>query len=268
MSRSGYFKKQSAPFLLLLLFGVGLLFLAGCSTKTATGQQEQPPTLFAYAGANLKDPVTELAESYTQKTGVKIELSFNSSGAHLSQIDLMKKGDIYMPGGMHFVEQAQEKGHVDRVMGPIANHTPVIITPKGNPAGVRSLEDLANEGVELLIPDTDASALGKAIHEVFQNAGLTAAIEKNILSSLETPPKVLIAIAMGQGNAGIVEYSNAFKEKEKIEVIAIDPKINVVEQIPIASLVYATDKELVMDFMHYIVENGPATFRKYGFKTD
>ncbi len=248
-----------------MLLCFSLLFLTGCSTRAA---KEQPKMLFAYVGANLKEPVTDLAEIYAQKTGIKVELTFNSAGALLNQVETMKKGDIYMPGGMPFVEQAMQKGHIDQVVGPIANHTPVIITPKGNPGQVYSIEDLANEGVKLVIPDKDATALGRAIYKVFNNTSLMPEIEKNILANLETPAKVLVAITMGQGNVGIVDHSNAFKEREKIEVIEIDPKDNEVEQIPIASLVYATDKELALDFMNYVQENGPVIFKKHGFKTD
>lgn len=250
-----------------ILLCVSLLVLTGCGDRAAP-QQDQPKTLFAYVGANLKDPVTDLAETYAQKTGVKVELTFNNAGALLNQVESMKKGDIYMPGGMLFVEQAMQKGHINQVLGPIAYHTPVIITPKGNPGQVYSIEDLANEGVKLVIPDKDATALGKTIYKVFNNTGLTAEIEQNILAILETPAKVLLAITLGQGNAGIVDHSNAFKEREKIEVIEIDPKDNEVEQIPIASLVYATDKEVVLDFMNYVQEHGPLTFKKHGFKTD
>lgn len=258
--------KASRILTLLVFVFVSLLFLGGCSSKIIQ-EQEEAQTLFAYVGANLKDPVSELAASYEQKTGVKVELTFNNSGALLNQMETTKKGDIYMPGGMPFVEQAKKKGHIDQVIGPIAYHTPVIITPKGNPGQVSTVEDLSKEGVKLVIPDKDATAIGKTAYKIFNKIGKTAEIEKNIIANLETPAKVLVAITMGQGNAGIVEYSNIFKDREKIEVIEIDSKINEVEQIPIASLVYSTNKELAMDFMKYVQENGPTAFEKYGFKT-
>lgn len=250
---------------IILLCTAGLL-VTGCSSQPVQ-KAEEPKVLFAYVGANLKNPVTELAQAYEQKTGVKVELTFNNSGALLNQVETMKKGDIYMPGGMPFVEQAKQKGHIDQVQGPVAYHTPVIITPKGNPGKILSVEDLAQQGVKLVIPDKDATAIGKTAYKIFYKTGKTAEIEKNIIANLETPAKVLAAIMMEQGNAGIVEYSNTQQDREKIEVIEIDPKINEVEQIPIASLVYTTQKDQTLDFLKYVQENGPAAFAKYGFKT-
>lgn len=251
--------------LFVLLLSFSLLIVGGCSSQKAV-EQQQPRTLFAYVGANLKDPVTELATAYEQKTGVKVELTFNNSGTLLNQVETTKKGDIYMPGGMPFVEQARQKGFIDQVMGPIAYHTPIIVTPKDNPAKIGSVEDLAKPGVKLVMPDKNATAIGKSAAKVFDKIGKTAEIDKNVAASLESPAKVLAAIQMGQGNAGIVEYSNTAKDKDKILVIEIDPKVNVIDEIPIASLVYASDKQLAGDFMKYVLENGPAVFEKYGFK--
>lgn len=267
------FKRSQSKVLTCFIFVcLCLLMIAGCASQASQAEQkpEQPAetkTLFAYIGANLKDPVTELAESYKQKTGVEVELTFNNSGALLNQVETMKKGDIYMPGGMPFVEQAKQKGHIDQVAGPVAVHTPVIITPKGNPAGIQTVEDLAKNDVKLVLPDKEATALGKTAFKVFDKANLTDKIEKNVIAYLETPAKVVVAITMGQGSAGIVEYSNTFKDREKIEVVEIDESINMLEEIPVASLVYASDKELAKDFIDYVHENGPAVFAKYGFKT-
>ena len=165
------------------------------------------------------------------------------------------------------MEKAKEKNFVDQVVGPIAYHTPVIITPAGNPAQISVLEDLAKEGVKLVMPDQEATAIGKSATSVFAKIGKTAEIEKNVIASLESPAKVLAAIEMGQGNAGIVEVSNTINN-DKIEVVEIDPQVNVIDQIPVVSLVYTKDKELTSDFLEYVEDNGPAVFKKYGFKIE
>lgn len=240
----------------------------GSQPAPTQGQGEkQAKTLFAYVGANLKDPVSELAASYEQKTGVKVEMTFNNSGSLLTQIETAKKGDIYIPGGVSAVDQVKQKGLVDQVSEPLAYPAPVIITPKGNPAHISSVEDLAKDGVKLVIPDKDATAIGKSAYKVFAKIGKTAEIEKNIVASVESPAKVLATIEMGQGNAGIVEFSNTLKDKDKIDVVEIDPKVNVVDQVTVASLTCAADKETANDFLNYLQENGPAVFAKYGFKT-
>ncbi len=263
-----FFRLKRLTGVIIAVMITSLIGVMGCGDQTAQDKEnrsEQQQVLFAYVGANLKGPVTELAESYEAETGTRVELTFQNSGALLNQLEAMKQGDIYMPGGMTFVEKAQEQNHIETVIGPIAYHTPVIITPKDNPAEITSVEDLANADVKLVIPDKDATAIGKTAYKIFDNTGLTAEIEKNIIVNLETPAKVLAVITMGQGNAGIVEYSNTVNNRDELEIIEIAPEFNEVEEIPIASLVYSNNKDLAADFMEFVLQQGPTVFEAYGY---
>lgn len=255
-----------------MLWGLILFSLCtGCgntssSEKKVVTPETAPKSLFAYVGAGLKEPVTEIAQIYEQKTGVKIELTFNNSGMLLNQLETMKKGDIYMPGGMPYVKKAQQKGHVEEMVGPIAIHTPVIVTPKGNPGHISKVQDLAEPGVKLVMPEKDSTALGKATFRMFDKLGIAQQVEKNVLTNVETAPKVPTTIIMGQGNAGITEYSNYAKHKDKLEIIEIDPAVNEVEEIPCAMITYSDQKDQTRDFLEFIKVEGPAIFKKYGFK--
>jgi len=252
-----------------------LLLIAGCgkSSSQPAGESNTPPAqgkapLFAYVGANLKDPVSELAQVYEQRTGVKVELTFNNAGSLLNQLETTKKGDIYMPGGMPFVETAKQKGCIAEMVGPIAYHTPVIITPKGNPAKISKVQDLARPGLKLVIPDKEATAIGKTVFKTFDKLGITGEIEKNALTYVETPAKVIATLGMGQGDAGIVEYSNTYQNLDKLDVVEIDPSVNIVDQIPCTMLSYSDQQEQAKNFLEFMKEEGPAVFKKYGFKTE
>jgi len=244
-----------------------MVFFAGCGKSSNTAAEKPKEPLFAYVGANLKDPVSELAEAYEQKTGVKVELTFNNSGTLINQLETMQKGDIYMPGAVSFVEKAQQKGYISEMVGPIAYHTPVIITPKSNPAKISKVQDLAQPGVKLVMPDKEATAIGKTVFKTFDKLGIAGQVEHNVLSYVETPAKVVTTILMDQGNAGIVEYSNTYKNLDKLDVVEIDPAVNIVEQIPCATLNFSKQKEQSKDFLEFMKTEGPAVFEKYGFKT-
>ncbi|NLJ73174.1 MAG: molybdate ABC transporter substrate-binding protein [Syntrophomonadaceae bacterium] len=254
--------------ILLLALAVGILWVAGCSSEKSNLNEESATdkVLFAYVGANLKEPFSDLATAYEKKTGVKIEITYNNSGALLNQVEIAQKGDIFMPGGMPFINKAKEKGVIDEVAGPIAYHTPVIVVPQDNPANIKSIYDLANPDVTLLVPDLEATAIGKTIAQVFEKTSETDQIKQNIIAHLESPAKVMAAIKIGQANAGIVEYSNSLKDADTVNRIEIDADINVVDEIPIASLTFATNKEEVRDFIDFVGVKGPTTFEEHGFK--
>jgi molybdate transport system substrate-binding protein len=225
------------------------------------------PTLFAYVGAGIKDPVGELAGRFTQKTGIKVEMTFNNSGALLGQLQLSRRGDLYIPGSMSFVKKARKAGFIAAVAGPMAYHVPIIITSKNNPARITSVKDLAKPGVKLILPDKQATALGQTAFKIFAKLGIVPKVERNILAFVETPAKVIAAIQMGQGNAGIVEYSNA-KTHGQLGFVEIDPAVNLVEELPCASLNCSTQKEATRRFLEFAVTEGPVVFAKHGFKTE
>ncbi|HHU85441.1 MAG: substrate-binding domain-containing protein [Pelotomaculaceae bacterium] len=249
------------------------MILSACANQlpeepnSSATPQEQQKTLFAYVGAGLKEPVTELAAIYEQETGVKVELTFNNTGALLGQLDTVKKGDIYMPGGMSYLDKAKKKGHIDEIVGPVAVHAPVIITPRGNPAGISSLMDLARPGVKVILPEKEATAMGQAAFKMFNRLGIAEQVEKNVLAYVETAPKVSTSIMMGQGDAGIAEYNNAVNCKDKVDMIEIDESINIVDEVPCASLIYSGNKEETKKFLEFMKNEGPAVFAKHGFKT-
>ncbi|MGD8401744.1 MAG: substrate-binding domain-containing protein [Bacillota bacterium] len=224
------------------------------------------PALFAYVGAGIKEPVSELAGRFTKKTGIKVEMTFNNSGALLGQLQLSRRGDLYIPGGMSFVRKARAAGLIAAVAGPMAYHVPIIITPKHNPAKIASIKDLARPGLKLILPDKKGTALGQTAFKIFAKLGIVPKVERNILAFVETPAKVIAAIQMGQGDAGIVEYSNA-KTHGQLGFVAIDPAVNVVEELPCASLSCSAHQKVARRFLKFAAAEGPVVFAKHGFQT-
>jgi molybdate transport system substrate-binding protein len=242
----------------------GLLAVAVWAGTSVCGAAT--PVLFAYVGAGIREPVVALVEGFERKTGMKVEMAFNNSGALLGQLELSRKGDLYIPGSMSFVQKAKASGFIAEVVGPMAYHVPIIITPPHNPAKISEVRDLAKPGVKLVLPDRQATALGQTAFKIFTKLGIAAAAERNVLAYLETPMKVIAALQMGQGDAGIVEYSNARNHKQ-LGFVEIDPAVNIVEELPCASLNCSKDPEATRQFLDYAQTEGPIVFAKYGFKT-
>lgn len=113
----------------LCILTLGILLLGTAFFRV--GAEAAQRVLFAYVGAGLKDPVTEVAALYEKKTGVRTEMSLNNSAALFSQLKNTQRGDIYMPGAMPFLDPPRQEGYILKTSGPIAFHVPVIVTPKG-----------------------------------------------------------------------------------------------------------------------------------------
>jgi molybdate transport system substrate-binding protein len=247
------------------------LVLSGQGRQAAAagtqGNSGQKPTLLAYVGAQLKRPVQRLAEMYQKKTGVQVQLIFNNSGFLLAQLKTSHKGDIYIPGSLPFAQKAQRAGVVTELTKTIAYHVPVIVTPQGNPAGIMGIRDLTKPEVKLLMPDSQATAIGSDALKTFNKLGITAQVQQNTVASLPTPAAALAAMLTGQGNAAVVSYNAIVKDKEKIHLVRIDPKVNVVGTIHCVVLSFSKHPSQAKDFATFLTKSGPQVFADYGFPT-
>jgi len=248
---------------LLVLSGLGLNAYAAGTGENARGHG----TLLAYVGGQLKDPFEQLAAMYQEKTGVEIQVIFNNCGFLLGQVQTTRRGDVFIAGSTIFVKKARQKGAVAEVSPPLAYHVPVIVTPKGNPAGIAGVRDLARPGVRLLMPDPRATAIGMDAVKTFDKLGIAAGVRKNTIACLATPSQALAAMLMGQGNAAVVSYNAILRAEGKIHVVRIDPKVNMVGTVHCVVLSFSKHLNQAKDFSAFLAENGPRVFTAYGFRT-
>jgi molybdate transport system substrate-binding protein len=235
--------------------------IAGCSSQT-----EEAASLLVYSGAGMNKPMDEIGIAFQEKYGVEVRYNYAGSNALLSQMELSEEGDAYMPGATMYIEIAAEKGLVD-YQQLIAYHIPVITVPKGNPAGITCLEDLAKPGVRLVWGDPDVAAIGKTGKKILENNGLYEAAWANVIATLPTMNEVMMQIALGQADAS-VNWWDTVKTVEDIEVIEIPVEQNSISIIPIGATTFSENPELARKFVDFCAsDEGQAIFRNHGFTT-
>ncbi|MEA2035431.1 MAG: substrate-binding domain-containing protein, partial [Euryarchaeota archaeon] len=98
---------------LLTIFMVMLVALTGCMICGCTEQvgentpsvsDDSTDTLLVYCGAGLRDPMDEIAEVFKQKEGISVDYIFGGAAQLLSQMELVKQGDAYMPGAKSYID--------------------------------------------------------------------------------------------------------------------------------------------------------------------
>ena len=222
-------------------------------------------SLMVYCGAGLREPMEEIADLFEEQEGVEIQYTFGGSAQLLAQIELYQTGDIYMPGGRPDIESAIEKGFVNETAN-VVYHVPCIITPKGNPAGVFSLEDLAEPGVRVVLGDPLGPAIGRAAKNILESLGIWEDVEENVVATTGTVNELLIYVTMEQADAAIV-WEDLF-DPETMEKVEIPQEKNEIEVVPIGTLVFSEDEERAEMFMNFVAsEEGKAVFVDHGFTT-
>lgn len=220
-------------------------------------------SLLVYCGAGLSEPMEEIADLFEEEEGVGVDYTFGGSAQLLTQIELYQTGDLYMPGARSYIDSAIEKGFVDETAN-VVYHVPCIITSKGNPAEVESLEDLAEPGVRVALGDPEGPAIGKNSKKMLETLGIWVDVKKNVVVSSATVNELLVYISLGQADASIV-WEDLYNPDE-MDKVEIPKEMNGIKVVPIGTLVFSENKEMAEKFMNFVSsDEGKAVFADCGF---
>ncbi len=151
--------------------------------EEAEPAEEYAESIMVYSGAGMRKPMDEIGLAFEGKYGTKVTYNYAGSNALLSQMELTKEGDAYMPGETMYIDIANEKGLTD-YQQLVCYHIPIITVPKGNPGNITCLEDLAKPGVRLVWGDPDVAAIGKTGKGILEKNGLYEAAWANVIATL------------------------------------------------------------------------------------
>jgi len=248
--------------------GLGLLLAAAALAAGCAGESPQDELLL-YAGAGLRPALDDAVAAYLADTGTTVTCDYGGSGMILSRLRLRETGDLFMPGDVWYVELAEEDGVVaSKTM--VCTFVPVILVPKGNPAGITGLADLAKPGVRLGLGDPEKCQVGRISRQLFEKNGLDqAAIDANTRFTSVTVNELGVQIKTGHLDAVIVWDAIASLYPDTGETVPIPPERNVISQVAIALLATSKRPDEARRFIDFLTSDaGQAIFRKHHYRTE
>lgn len=268
--------KKSILAFCLLACAISALVVCGCTDKAATvhtvkdldpvvSEQPKNPQLLVYCAAGMKEPMEEIAELYQKETGTVIEYTHGNAAQLLSQIELLQSGDAYMPGARPYIQTAIDKGYVNRSVD-VVYHVMIIAVPKGNPADITTIDDLARPGVRVALGEPDGPAVGKAAKKMLERDGLWEAVNANTVVTAATVNELVVYLEMGQADATVI-WEDLFNPLT-MDLVEIPEDMGVVDVVPIGSLVFSKNPEIADDFVSFVAsDRAKEIFTKHGFTT-
>jgi molybdate transport system substrate-binding protein len=230
-----------------------------------------PIQLIAFVGSASKPPASAAKAAYEKAhPNVSIDMTFGGSGTLLQQMSLEKMGDIYMPGSDDYMEKAEAKQAViPETRRIVAYLVPMICVQKGNPKGIKTLADLANPGVIVGLAEPGAVCLGDVSAEILENAGLLAAVRKNIITYAKSCEQTQQLVQLGEVDAVIGWDAFASWAPDKIEVIPIPLRYGRPRNIPAAVSAFSQQREAAERFIEFLTSSeGKAIFAKHGYSVE
>lgn len=249
-----------------------LVFLSVTLVACGGSMNSEPRALTVFAAASLTDAFTEISENF-QKANPNVTVSFNFAGSQAlrTQIEESAPADVFASASGKEMDALITDSFVTKESSHIFLHNKlVVILPADNPAGIDSLEDLANPRLKIVlaaeeVPVGNYSRQALDLMNASFGTDFKDKVLANVVSYEDNVRQVVAKIQLGEADAGIVYTSDAVTAPE-LQTIEIPNELNVIAKYPIALLVESANGELAQAFVNYVFsEEGLAIFQKWGF---
>ncbi len=217
-------------------------------------------TLSVYCGAGMAKPFQDISDAFQAQTGCKMEVTFANAGQIQTQINTAKEGDLFIAGSADELQPVKDAvtSSIDLV-----KHIPVLVVKSGNPLGIKTLADLANTNVRVVLGDADSTPIGKIANKALKDAGVLDKV--NVVARTTTAPEIFNALTMDQCDAIIVWKENA--TGDKVQIVDDSEMQKYIKTVPAASLSYSKDADALTAFLKYLdTDDAKDIWTKYGYE--
>jgi len=188
---------------------IACVAFALAATTASAARNASPITV--YAAASLTDvfPKIDSTNRY----------SFGGSNTLAAQIQQGAPADVFASANTSIPNQLYAKGLCSKPV-VFTRNTLVIVVPKSNPAGIRSIYSLTKPGIKL---DIAASGVpvGSYTLQILKNMSLSASVLKNVVSQETDVREVLSKVALGEADAGFVYSTDAKTVPGQVTVVRV-----------------------------------------------
>ncbi len=178
----------------------------------------EQPELTLYAGSMLRPAIEATITAFEKREGVRVTRVYNGCGILVAQMKAGQVPDAYFACDSEFMNQVQDLFPNSQA---VSQNELVILVKKGNPLGVKSLKDLAKEGLRVGIGHEKQCAMGWITQKTFTESGLKTELMKNVVVQTPTGDMLVNQMRSGSLDAAVAYLSNAAGSADFLDAIRI-----------------------------------------------
>jgi molybdate transport system substrate-binding protein len=257
---------------MIVISALSALLAAGCGSTgdeggaSAGGQGGSSggtKTMVVFAAASLKDTFTSLGKSFeSSHPGVRVTFNFGGSSALAQQITQGAPADVFAaasPATMKVVTDADSAEGQPRVF--VKNRLE-IATPKGNPGKVKSLADLANPKIKVVLCAAQVPCGAAAV-----KALAAAKVKVTPVSQEQDVKAALTKVQLGEADAALVYRTDVKAAAGKVDGIDFPEAAQAINDYPIVTLAKAPQPALAREFVQLVTSaEGTDVLTRAGFE--
>ncbi len=254
--------KRAVGAIAALVLLAPLAACGGSDDSSGSNDSSGTSTLTVFAASSLTSAFTELGKDFeADHEGVKVTFSFAGSSDLVAQLQEGASADVFASADTNNMDAAVGDGLVDGDPVNFASNTLEIATPPDNPAQVKSFQDLAKGGVQVVVcaPEVPCGAATQKMEDV---TGVTI----RPVSEEDSVTDVLTKVESGEADAGLVYVTDVQAAGDKVAGVTVPESSQVVNTYPIATLSDSKNTDLAKEFVALVTgAKGQSTLAAAGF---
>jgi molybdate transport system substrate-binding protein len=221
--------------------------------------------LHVFSAGAVAPPIKKCAEEFKAKFGTEFEFTVGKAENLIEEIAETKEGDLLTCGSEYILDHAQLKGLVlKETRRSLGSRTSAILVQTGNPKKIKSISDLAKEGMRVGV--SVSGCLTGVWDDLATKAGFVEQIRKNTVAYADGCGELMSFINKKKVDA-ILGW-DAFKNlnMETMDRIELPKDLQVHRSTAIGVIAFTKNKELAKKFIDFLVsEEGKKIYEEYGW---
>ncbi len=246
---------RSFLFIFMLVFSA-LASIGGCRSDN--------DEMLILCGSSFRPPMEKLVEQFQQETGIGVSLSFGGSEDHLPNVKAKLVGDVYV-SHTPYMQYTRDADAMLREV-EVGFLAPALVVRKGNPEKIERIEDLAREGLRVVLPNPDFSTCGEMVAAMLEKKGIKEAVLKNVGNDMvKHHSEVGNQLQLGARDAGIMWNGVAHTFEDVVDVVPGPYEYDEAIRVAVMGLSYSKKQPEVQKFLDFIEQHGKEVFAEFGY---
>ena len=232
--------------------------------KTFEGEQLQ-----VWSCGGLAEAMVPANKLFEEMTGCTIAYTGAFAGALGKSLLGNARTEVFAPRVLDLSKKLKAEGKM-LLFKPLCFTKYVLITPRGNPAGIKGIHDLAKPGVRVILSPDASPPGGAAAMLILQNAGVLEKAKENAVVMGDCVQRILPDVISGKGDVSLVELrlTRMPEFAGKVDIIDIPEEFIPSKPVPftIGVMKWVKNRDLAEDYCNFITsEKGQSFFKRAGF---
>lgn len=224
--------------------------------------------MLLYCGITMVRPMTEIAQVFEKREGVKILIAQGGSEDLYQSAKKSGLGDWYLPGEPSYRDKHLSEGLLGDFT-TVGFNQMALVVQKGNPKKIKAdPREMLRKDLIVILGNAESGSVGQEAKSVLDSLGIYPKVVK--ASAFLSPDSRSLMNAMKKGDVDLTmswRATGLFADNaSRLDVIDLDPKLAKPQALLLNILKSTRQPELARSFLKLASgDEGQAIFRRHGF---